>query len=110
MKRAALLAALLALAACQQDVLGRSNAELRKEEQACKAEGGTFRTGGRAAALMCFHQMEDAGQTCRRSTDCKSICLAKNETGPGQCAAEAPMFGCIDMFDENGTRATICID
>ena len=110
MKPAAALIALFVLAACQSDPLGRSGTELRQEERTCTAEGGTFRTGGRTAAKMCFYQTGDGGQSCRRSTDCESVCLVSADTGKAQCAAERPLFGCLDMLDDKGEQATICID
>ena len=110
MKPAAVLVALIALTACQSDPFGRSNADLRAEERTCMADGGTFRAGGITGAKMCFLQTKDGGQSCRRSADCESGCLASPDTGKGQCAAERPLFGCFDMFDENGDLTAICVD
>ena len=110
MKPAVVLAALVALTACQPDPFGRSNAELREEERICTAEGGIFRAGGITGAKMCFLQTGDGDQSCRRSTECESACLASPDTGKGQCASERPLFGCFDMFDENGELTGICVD
>ena len=104
------LIAMMILAACQPEPLGRTSVELRDERHRCEAEGGRFERGGITGALMCFQATPDAGAACTKTTDCTGLCLARPDGAGGSCSSEKPLFGCHDMFDENGERATICID
>lgn len=98
------------LAGCVPDPLGRGPGELRAEEQRCVAAGGRWAPGGASGAMTCFLPTGDGGKLCRRAGDCESLCLAGEAAGPGHCAAERPLLGCLDMLDEAGARTTICID
>ncbi len=107
--RALAAVALLLLASCQPDVIGRSPSEVKAEERQCKADGGKFAPGGLSGAKICFRSTKDAGQSCSDSLDCQSLCLQTEIVGKGQCAPVAPMFGCLDIL-EGGEPVTLCID
>ena len=109
-RAAVLFVALTTLAACQPDPFGRSASEVRNEKMQCEADGGTFQEGGLTGALMCFRPTIDAGTTCKNSNGCQSLCFAYEDRDEGYCAAVTPIFGCNEIFDENGQRGVLCID
>ncbi len=75
------------------------------EEAACRKKGGTWATVGKAGRA-CVEYTKDAGKSCTRGTQCEGLCLARS----GTCAPITPLFGCNDILQDDGTRATLCID
>ena len=76
------------------------------QELACIKKGDSWRSAGKAGGEACFTQTKDAGKSCQRESDCDGLCLARSAT----CAPFTPMFGCNDILQDNGARATLCID
>ena len=76
------------------------------QELACLKKGNTWRNTGAAGGEACFTQTKDAGQSCKRESDCDGYCLARS----GTCAPFKPMFGCNEILQDNGVMVTLCID
>lgn len=76
------------------------------EQLVCEARGGRFVRAGDSGLMACVQTMRDAGQQCRRASDCDGECLARS----GTCAPFAPLFGCHEILQDNGARVTQCLD
>ncbi len=76
------------------------------EAKACAAGGGTWSQTGLAQLYTCITPTKDAGQSCRRASDCDGLCLSRSRT----CAPVKPLFGCHPILQDDGTEATLCID
>ena len=101
--------ALTLLAACQTEsdpTKGPHTGYDAKEEAACVADCGMYRLAGAFMQYLCIKPTPDAGQSCRKESDCNSFCLAETKT----CAPVTPMFGCQLILLEDGTEAEICVD
>jgi len=75
-------------------------------EIACDKTKGIWITAGNTGTKTCQQPLRDSGKQCSRDKDCEGQCLARSRT----CAPFAPMFGCNDVLQDNGQRATLCID
>ena len=75
------------------------------EQKACERRGGRYGAWGDSGYFVCYTVPRDAGQQCRTSGDCSSVCLARSRT----CAPIQPMFGCTEILNEFGGRMTECI-
>lgn len=78
----------------------------RLAEEACTADGGTWRPGGAAGTMTCFRDTGEGTKGCAMASDCKGLCLARSRT----CAPVTPLFGCNDVLGSDGRRSTLCID
>jgi hypothetical protein len=76
------------------------------ERMACEARGGRFVQAGMAGRLVCQTTPRDAGRSCARPADCEVACLARSRT----CAPVAPLFGCHEVVQADGSVATLCLD
>lgn len=82
-------------------------AEPKSEQQlACERKRGTWAKVGRGELRACVYPTRDGGKSCRRESDCQDQCLARS----GTCAPITPLFGCNEVFQENGARVTLCIE
>lgn len=71
----------------------------------CERSRGTWAdTGG--GLKVCIRQTRDGGKRCTRESQCEGLCLARS----GTCAPVEPLLGCHDILQDNGTRATQCIE
>ena len=107
------LGCLLALGACKPeqenpypgaDKFGPQLIE--NERAACLKAGGRFDTGGITGSLVCYKTPPDAGKSCRKESDCSTLCLARSQT----CAPIEPLFGCNEILTDGGARVTLCVD
>jgi hypothetical protein len=77
------------------------------EALACVRKGGRYLTvGGSSIARACVRPTRDGGDRCERGTQCDGECLART----GTCAPVTPLFGCTEVFQDNGNRVTLCIE
>jgi hypothetical protein len=76
------------------------------EQLVCERRGGRFMQAGQTGAMACVRTTRDAGQQCRRGSDCEGVCLARS----GTCAPLAPLFGCHEILQNDGSRVTQCLD
>jgi hypothetical protein len=54
----------------------------------------------------CVFTTRDSGKQCTRSNQCEGACLARS----GTCAPFRPLIGCHEVLQDNGIRATQCIE
>lgn len=80
--------------------------EKSKEQVTCEKRGGNWGNAGKSKLKTCIRQTRDAGKQCRKQGDCDSACLARSRT----CAPIKPLFGCNEILQKDGSRATVCID
>lgn len=73
---------------------------------ACEAKGGKWGRAGATSAMTCFTPTRDAGKSCRRESDCSTLCLARSRT----CAPVTPLFGCHPVLQDDGREVTLCTD
>ncbi|MEX5728136.1 hypothetical protein Ga0609869_001489 [Rhodovulum iodosum] len=73
---------------------------------ACRAKGGQYLKAGLLGSYVCFRPTPDAGQACRRSTDCSELCLAETAS----CSQYTPSMGCFAILNAAGAREFICIE
>ena len=76
------------------------------EQLACERRGGRFMRAGDTGLMACVQPTRDAGQQCRRGSDCDGECLARS----GTCAPFTPLFGCHEILLDTGARVTQCLD
>lgn len=76
------------------------------EALACQRRGGAYvpiRPGGPRS---CIRQTGEGAKRCTRQTDCTGQCLARS----GTCSPVTPLFGCNEILQADGRRATLCIE
>ena len=73
---------------------------------ACEKDGGTWGRAGSSIAMTCFKPTRDGGKSCRRESDCSTLCLARSRT----CAPVTPLFGCHQVLQGDGRTVTLCLD
>ena len=76
------------------------------EQLRCERKDGTWARAGKSEARTCVKQTRDGGKQCSKGTQCEGLCLARS----GTCAPFAPLFGCNEIFEDDGRRMTLCID
>ena len=103
--------ALLALGACQEELVPNPESALPPElvapEQAthdCVKAGGTPVINGFGISI-CQVKTQDGGTSCSSSDDCEGFCLAEGQI----YTSHSPHFGCFETY-ENGQRPTLCVD
>ncbi|MGC8201894.1 hypothetical protein ACP2AV_04220 [Aliiroseovarius sp. PTFE2010] len=113
LKRLGAIFAIGALAACQPEAptpSGLSNYAIDGGDLArvqCTMDGGRWAKGGADGGYLCLRVPKDAGQSCKKSTDCSTnICLARSRS----CAPVAPLFGCNEILTRTGRVATMCLE
>lgn len=79
----------------------------RSEAQiACEKKGGTWYKVGKGEKRACVRQTRDSGKHCERESQCEGVCLARS----GTCSPFKPMYGCNEIFQDNGARVTLCLE
>lgn len=73
---------------------------------ACEKDGGTWSRAGGSVAMTCFKPTRDGGKSCRRESDCSTLCLARSRT----CAPVTPLFGCHSVLQNDARAVTLCLD
>ena len=73
---------------------------------ACEKKGGRFSKAGASGAYVCEHQTRDGGKRCSKESDCQGLCLARS----GTCSPVTPLFGCQEIFQQDGLRVTQCME
>jgi hypothetical protein len=72
---------------------------------ACERKRGIWAdTGG--GLKVCVRKTNDSGKRCSKESDCEGVCLARS----GTCAPADPMLGCNELLQDDGSRATLCIE
>lgn len=79
---------------------------LSPEALACVKTGGQWATAGESGAKACVHFTKDRGKQCTKASQCEGYCLSRS----GTCAPVTPLFGCNDIFQDDGSQATLCIE
>lgn len=124
MRHIFLLLATLGLAACTPAESGPtatdSNATvIPKDEQACRAEGGTWRPVCLMGTLACVIKYKDAGKTCRDGDECQGRqCRYEGKEAPdmngreatGKCLAYSDPCGCFTLVEDGKIMGTLCAD
>jgi hypothetical protein len=72
---------------------------------ACERKRGTW-TGTGSGLKICIRQTRDGGKRCTRESQCEGLCLARS----GTCAPMDPVLGCQEILQDDGSRATQCIE
>ena len=75
------------------------------EQALCEKSGGQWAELASSSGRVCVHRMPDSGKSCRTKSDCQGECLARSNT----CAPLAPLMGCNDILQPNGTEVTLCL-
>lgn len=73
---------------------------------ACERKGGAWYKIGSGEKRACVRQTKDSGKRCQRESQCEGVCLARS----GTCAPFKPMYGCNEIFQDNGARVTLCLE
>ena len=76
------------------------------EALACQKQGGDWSGTGLGSLRTCVFPTRDGGKGCTRQSDCDGLCLARS----GTCSPIKPLLGCNDILQDNGVRATLCIE
>jgi hypothetical protein len=72
---------------------------------ACERKRGSWEdTGG--GRMICIRPTRDGGKRCTRESQCEGLCLARS----GTCAPIDPLIGCQEIFQDDGSRVTQCIE
>lgn len=75
------------------------------EQAICQKSGGEWSEMAGSTGHVCAHRLRDGGKSCRKKGDCLGECLARSNT----CAPIAPLMGCNDILQVNGTEVTLCL-
>lgn len=75
------------------------------EQALCEKSGGQWAEMNGSTGHVCAHKLRDSGKSCRRKGDCLGECLARSHT----CAPIAPLMGCNDILQADGTEVTLCL-
>jgi hypothetical protein len=71
----------------------------------CERKRGNWIDTGRGSKI-CQFTTRDGGKSCTRESQCESLCLARSRT----CAPVTPLLGCQEILQDDGSRATQCIE
>ena len=94
-------------AAFQAEVVAPDPVSVKSKDQiTCEKRRGNWTNAGKSSIKTCIQRTRDAGKQCRKQGDCSSACLARS----GTCAPVKPLFGCNEILQKDGSRATLCID
>jgi hypothetical protein len=72
---------------------------------ACERKRGTW-AATEGGLRICIRPTKDGGKRCTRESQCEGVCLARSQT----CAPAKPLLGCNEVLQDNGMRATECIE
>ena len=79
----------------------------KSEQQiACERKKGRWSSTGRGNLRVCVFTTRDGGKQCTRESQCDGVCLARS----GTCSPVKPLLGCNEILQDNGARATLCIE
>lgn len=111
MRKFLVIAALLALTACQAEAPppfppGAAGGLTQAERADCLDHGGAVGMGGLARAKICLRPTPDAGKACQRASDCSGACMADTLS----CSKVTPQFGCYQVVMEDGQKVGLCVD
>lgn len=80
--------------------------EQKSDKQiACEKKKGQWSKVG-SSSHTCIFTTKDSGKSCTKGTQCEGECLARS----GTCAPIRPLLGCNDILQDDGSRATLCIE
>lgn len=79
---------------------------ITREQAICERQGGRWGNAGDSTSKTCIKRTRDGGQQCRKENDCDGLCLARS----GTCAPVKPLFGCNEILQDDGRRATLCVN
>ena len=77
-----------------------------EQQLACEKKKGHWAKIGKGGARACVYTTRDSGKRCTKESQCEGVCLARS----GTCAPVKPMYGCNEIFQDNGARVTLCLD
>ena len=77
-----------------------------EQQLACEKRDGIWSGTGKGQLRACVFQTRDGGKRCTRESQCEGLCLARS----GTCSPIKPLFGCNEIFQDNGARVTQCIE
>lgn len=87
--------------AAEEPGVAKSEAQI-----ACERRKGRWVPIGKAGELRtCIFNTKDSGKQCSRESQCEGACLARS----GTCAPFRPLIGCHEVLQDNGMRATQCL-
>lgn len=87
--------------AAEEPGVAKSEAQLT-----CERRKGRWVPIGQAGELRtCIFNTKDSGKQCSRESQCEGACLARS----GTCAPFRPLIGCHEVLQDNGMRATQCL-
>jgi hypothetical protein len=72
---------------------------------ACERKRGNWIDTGKGSKI-CQFTTRDGGKSCTRESQCEGLCLARSRT----CAPATPLLGCNEILQDDGSRATQCIE
>jgi hypothetical protein len=115
MRVLAVLAAILALAACAPGQGPSTAPDI--DAGACAANGGTVKPVCRMRKPACIFAYSDAGKSCTDSEQCKGRCVAADGAMPepggavaGVCEADNDVCGCSTEIIDGKAQAGRCVD
>lgn len=79
--------------------------QVSPERALCEKSGGQWAENSGSSGWVCVRRTRDSDKFCRKKSDCQGECLARSNT----CAAIAPLMGCDDILQSNGTEVTLCL-
>ena len=74
------------------------------KQLACEGKKGQWVRVGTLKA--CVFPTRDSGKRCDRESQCDGVCLARS----GTCSPVKPLYGCNEVFQDNGARVTECLE
>ena len=87
-----------------------------ESEKVCDKQGGKWKKIGRQQAYACVLSANDAGKTCKDSSECEVACVTENkkmEAGlkaNGVCLESTDLFGCKAYVSNGVVEHTLCVD
>ena len=87
-----------------------------ESEKVCDKQGGKWKKVGRQQAYACVLPANDAGNTCKDSSECDVACVtANNQLDAGQkasgvCLENTDLFGCRAYVSKGVVEHTLCVD
>lgn len=108
------------------DKAAKKNADLKKAQNDCEAQNGTWGIAGLFQEPICIYPAKDAGKSCQDGTECEGDCIADlteeqkellTRADPpfhikveGKCSDKIQMFGCFPFVEKGYLETYLCID
>ena len=108
----AAMVVLVVVVACDEDDPDRVENQsifpdiTKTERDACERGGGSWGKAANGLTFVCYRALPDANQSCRTSSDCAGICLARSRT----CSPVKPFYGCHEVISQAGVTQTVCLE